>query len=138
MAVSNAVQKIETYLGELGWPHAQLANNVVGTHFDGHFGPVKVMLQLRNPGIRMAISPVLSRPEGNNWGQSVVKLVKALDAESQIIHVGLDQGGDVYVKVDLPTDNIVFEQFAYVLLQLCQVSEHLTVPVLQAQVYDTL
>jgi len=46
--------------------------------------------------------------------------------------------GDVYVKVDLPAEGLDFEQFSYVLFNLCQVAEQLMVPVLQAQAYDRL
>ena len=53
-----------------------------------------------------------------------------------MINVGFDREGDLYVKVDLPSMEIEFEQFVYVLFNLCQVSEQLLVPVLQARAYD--
>ena len=64
------------------------------------------------------------------------RLVKALEEEAHLIHVGLDQDGDVFVKVELPGQDFEFEQFVYVLFNLCQVSEQLMVPVLQAHAFD--
>lgn len=129
------VRKIWEYLGELGWPHDLVADNIIRAQYDGHFDPVKVMIQLRPDRMRMAINPVLPRPEVG-WGGSVQRLVTALNAESQMINVGFDREGDLFVKVDLPSAEIEFEQFVYVLFNLCQVSEQLLVPVLQARAYD--
>lgn len=129
------IKRIWEYLGELGWPHDLAAQNVIRTHYDGHFGKVKVMIHIQEVALRMAINPVLSRPEAG-WGDSVNKLVKALNEESHMIRVGIDREGDVYVKVDLPSQQLEFDQFVYVLFNLCQVAEQLLVPVLQANVYD--
>lgn len=128
-------RKIWEFLGELGWPHDVVAQNIIKTQYDGHFGPVKVMIQVRTEGLRMAINPVLAAPE-EGWQDSVKRLLRTLDAESQMINVGFDKEGDIFVKVDLPSADIEFEQFVYVLFNLCQVSEQLLVPVLQARAYD--
>lgn len=129
------VRKIWEFLGDLGWPHDLVADNIIRAQYDGHFDPIKVIIQLRSDRMRMAINPVIPRPD-MGWGDSVKRLVEALNAESQMINVGFDREGDLYVKVDLPSSEIEFEQFVYVLFNLCQVSEQLLVPVLQARAYD--
>lgn len=129
------IRKLWEFLGELGWSHDLVADNIIRTQYDGHFGAVKVMIQVRTDRLRMAINPVLSKPD-EGWGNSVKRLVDSLNIESQMISVGFDREGDIFVKVDLPSEEIEFEQFAYVLFNLCQVSEQLLVPVLQARSYD--
>jgi hypothetical protein len=129
------VRKIWEFLGDLGWPHDLVADNIIRAQYEGHFDPVKVIIQMRSDRMRMAINPVLPRPE-IGWGGSVRRLVESLNAESQMINVGFDREGDLFVKVDLPSMEIEFEQFVYVLFNLCQVSEQLLVPVLQARAYD--
>ena len=137
MEKDSVTKKIWGYLGELGWPHELVSEAVVSAAYQGQFGSVKVMLQTAQNGVRMAINPVLQRPLGG-WGKSVARLVKILNEEAHLIRVGLDNDGDVYVKVDLPAEGLDFEQFSYVLFNLCQVAEQLMVPVLQAQAYDRL
>jgi hypothetical protein len=129
------VKRIWGFLGDLGWPHDLVADNIIRAQYDGHFDPVKVMIQMRSDRMRLAINPVIPKP-ALGWGGSVKRLVEALNAESQMINVGFDREGDLFVKVDLPTLEIEFEQFVYVLFNLCQVSEQLLVPVLQAKAYD--
>lgn len=135
MTQGTHIRKIWEFLGELGWPHDLVAENIIRTQYDGHFDAVKVMIQIRTDRLRMAINPVITRP-GEGWGSSVKRLVNSLNSESQMIDVGFDREGDMYVKVDLPSEEIEFEQFVYVLFNLCQVSEQLLVPVLQARAYD--
>jgi hypothetical protein len=138
MAEPTGIKRVWGYLGEMGWPHDLVTDSVIRTQYEGHFGQVKVMLHVHELGLRMAINPVLSRPsDGQDWGKSVANLVVALNEESQMIQVGLDREGDVYVKVDLPLVQLEYEQFVYVIFSLCQVSEQLMVPVLQAHAYDT-
>ena len=129
--------QIGQYLGQLGWQHQAMTDAVMRAHYQGAFGVTKVLFHVHDSGLRMAINPILERPvESGGWSRSVNKLVLALNQESPSIRIGLDREGDLYVKVDLPKQELSFEQFTYVLMNLCQVSEQLTVPVLQAQAYD--
>ena len=84
----------------------------------------------------MNINPVLQKQDGEAWGDSVLKLIETLNNEINVIQAGMDSEGDIFVKVELPLTDLGFEQFAYVILNLCQVSEQLLVPVLQAHAYD--
>lgn len=115
-----------------------MTDSIVVGYYQGAFGVAKVLFHVHNAGLRIAINPVLERPiESSGWSRSVSALVLALNQESPSIRIGLDREGDLYVKVDLPKQDLTFEQFTYVLMNLCQVSDQLTVPVLQAQAYDT-
>ncbi len=129
-------QRVDRFLNELGWQHDKVAEGVVRARYTGHFGEVKVILQIGEGGLHMAINPILAKPQAG-WSRSVFRLVEMLNRETHLIQVGLDRDGDIFVKVDVPKGDIEFEQFVYVIFNLCQVSEQLTVPVLQAQAYDT-
>ena len=128
--------QISEFLGQLGWPHQAMTEAVIAAEYKGAFGITKVLLHVHDAGLRIAINPVLEKPEQVGWSRSVNKLVASLDRESHGIRMGFDKAGDLYVKVDLPEQKLNFEQFVYVLLNVCQISEQLTVPVLQAQAYD--
>ena len=115
-----------------------MTDAVLKAHYQGAFGITKVLFHVHDAGLRIAINPVLERPDKEGWSRSVNKLVLALNQQSPSIRIGLDREGDLYVKLDLATQELNFEQFTYVLLNICQVSEQLTVPVLQAQAYDRI
>ena len=115
-----------------------MTSSVMKAYHQGAFGVTKVLFHAHDAGLRIAINPVLEKPvDSMGWSRSVHKLVLALNQESPSIRIGLDREGDLYVKVDLPKQDLSFEQFTYVLMNLCQVSDQLIVPVLQAQAYDT-
>ena len=128
--------QISGFLKHLGLSHQSMTDAVIKAHYQGAFGLTKVLFHVHDEGLRIAINPVLERPTELGWSQSVNKLVLALNHQSPNIRIGLDRDGDLYVKVDLPKQDLSFEQFTYILLNICQVSDQLTVPVLQAQAYD--
>lgn len=132
------LEQISTFLEQLGWARQSVTDTVVKGHHQGVFGTTKVLFHVHDEGLRIAINPVLERPAEMGWSRSVNQLVTALNRESPNINIGLDREGDLYVTINLPKQEISFEQFTYVLLNLCQVSEQLTVPVLQAQAYDRI
>lgn len=133
---SSVLSQIQDFLEQLGWNHDAVASNIVRTHYHGQFGVEKVMVHIYDDGIMIAINPVLQQPSGG-WSNSVGQLIQILTNEIHLIRVGIDDDGDVFVKVDLPSENLTFEEFVYVLINLCQVAEQLFVPILQAQSYDT-
>jgi len=130
------VKQVAEFLEQLGWEHETVSEETVRTNYHGQFGIEKVMINIYEEGLMIAINPVLKQPAGG-WGPSVSQLIRILTNEIHLIRVGIDDDGDVFVKVDLPSDNLTFEEFVYVLINLCQVAEQLYVPILQANAYDT-
>ncbi|MEI6806491.1 MAG: hypothetical protein WCK49_08315 [Myxococcaceae bacterium] len=130
------MNRISEFLGQLGWPQQAMTDAVLTAEYKGAFGITKVLFHAHEAGLRIAINPVLEKSEQSGWSRSVNKLIASLDRESHGVRIGFDKAGDIYVKVDLPEQELNFEQFVYVLLNVCQISEQLTVPVLQAQAYD--
>jgi len=137
MPARKTINHIWDYLNEIGWSHDLVADNVIRAEYEGHFGVTKVMLHLHGEGLRIAINPIVAKPVAG-WGRSVSGLVRTLGQERQVVNVGFDSEGDIYVKAEMAGDRLTFEQFVYVLFNLCQVSEQLMVPVLQAQAFDNL
>lgn len=132
-----AVTQINGFLEQLGWVHDSMSQNIIRTQYDGRFGPVKVVIHTHVNGVMIAINPVINKPI-QGWGPSVAKLIGLLNREIHLIRVGLDTEGDIFVRVDLPTNQLLFDEFVYVLFNICHVSEQLLVPVLQADAYDRL
>ncbi len=129
--------QVAEFLEHLGWSYQLMTDSVLRTQYKGIFGNTKILLHVHEGGMRMAINPVLDKPlDPGGWNHSVARLLVALNRESPNIRIGLDKEGDLYVKVDLAPQSLNFAQFSYILMNLCKVSEQLTVPVLQAQAYE--
>lgn len=129
--------EIMEFLRQLDWPSEPLSQKVVKTYYRGDFGVSEVIIHIGSQDICMVIDPVLDRG-GTNWGEAVIKLITAMGEEIHHIGIGLDDEGDLFVKVHLPLDHVNLERFHCILLGLCQVAENMVLPVLQANAFDHL
>jgi hypothetical protein len=129
--------EIIEFLRQLEWPSEALSQKVVRTYYRGDFGTSEVIIHIGSQDICMVIDPVVDRP-GYNWGDAVVRLVAAMGEEIHHIGIGLDDEGDLFVKVHLPLSHVNLERFHCLLLGLCQVAENMVLPVLQANAFDHL
>lgn len=125
------------FLRQLGWPSEALSKKVVRTFFKGEFGVNEVIIHIGDLDICMVIDPVVDR-YGVSWGDAVVNLIAAMGEEIQHIGIGIDDDGDLFVKVHLPHEHVNLERFHCLLIGLCQVAENMLLPVLQANAFDHL
>lgn len=131
-----ALEHIWGYLGELKIKRERAAQNMIRTFHTGIFGEIKIMIHAHENGVMVSVNPVVERPV-DGWGPSVHRLVETLNRQAHMVKVGQDRDGDVFVKVELPPQEIVFAEFLSIFLSLCRISEDLLVPVWQAHVYDS-
>jgi|GEM_PF-1835016 len=129
--------EIMEFLRQLDWPSEPLSKKIVRTYYKGDFGVSEVIIHIGTEDVCMVIDPVVDRNE-SGWGNAVINLISAMGQEIHHVGIGLDDDGDVFVKVHLPHDHINLERFHCLLLGLCQVAENMVLPVLQANAFDRL
>jgi hypothetical protein len=129
--------EIIEFLRQLEWPSEALSKKVVRTYYKGEFGLSEVIIYIGTQDICMVIDPAVDRL-GTEWGDAVVRLVGAMGEEIRHIGIGIDDEGDLFVKVHLPIAHLNLERFHCLLLGLCQVAENMLLPVLQANAFDHL
>lgn len=129
--------EIIEFLRQLDWPSEALSKKVVRTYYKGDFGISEVIIHISQEEICMVIDPVVDRNHGQ-WGSSVLSLIRAMCEEIHHIGIGLDDDGDLFVKVSLPHEHVNLERFNCLLISLCQVAENMILPVLQANAFDHL
>lgn len=129
--------EVVEFLRQLEWPFEPLSKKVVRTFYKGEFGISEVIIHIGSQDICMVIDPVVDRA-GVEWGDAVIKLIEAMGEEIRHIGIGIDDDGDLFVKVHLPISHVTLERFHCLLLGLCQVAENMLLPVLQANAFDHL
>lgn len=129
--------EIMEFLRQLEWPREAISKNAIRTHYKGEFGTSEVMIYISPQDICMVIDPVVERA-GAKWGEAVVRLISAMGEEIRHIGMGMDEDGDLFVKVHIPLAHVNLERFHCLLLGLCQVAENMLLPVLQASAFDHL
>jgi hypothetical protein len=123
------------FLRQLEWPSEPLSKKAVRTYYRGDFGISEVIIHIGIQDICMVIDPVVDRTQPQ-WGQAVLQLVSAMGEEIRHIGIGIDDDGDVFVKVHIPITHMNLERFHCLLMGLCQVAENLLLPILQANAFD--
>lgn len=134
---SRVFDEIIEFLRQLEWPSEALSKKVVRTYYRGEFGISEVIIHIGVDDICMVIDPVVDRLE-TDWGEAVIRLISAMGEEIRHIGIGIDDDGDLFVKVNLPIAHVNLERFHCLLLGLCQVAENMLLPVLQANAFDHL
>lgn len=134
---SRIYDEIMEFLRQLKWPGESVGKNVIRTYYQGEFGLSEVIIYIGHQDVCLVIDPVVDRL-GQDWGEAVIRLVLAMGEEIRHIGVGLDEDGDVFVKVNLPIPEVNLERFHCLLLGICQVAENMVLPVLQANAFDHL
>lgn len=129
--------EIMEFLRQLEWPSEPLSKKVVRTYYKGEFGVSEVIIHIGTQDVCMVIDPVVDRHDVQ-WGEAVVRLIAAMGEEIRHIGIGIDDDGDLFVKVHLPHAHVNLERFHCLLLGLCQVAENMLLPVLQANAFDHL
>lgn len=129
--------EIIEFLRQLEWPSEALSKKVVRTYYKGEFDVSEVIIHIGTQDICMVIDPVVDRG-GTKWGDAVIRLIAAMGEEIRHIGIGIDDDGDLFVKVHLPLAHVNLERFHCLLLGLCQVAENMLLPVLQANAFDHL
>jgi hypothetical protein len=129
--------EIIEFLRQLEWPSEALSKRVVRTYYKGEFGVSEVIIHIGTQDICMVIDPVVERGI-SKWGEAVLRLIAAMGEEIRHIGIGVDDDGDLFVKVHLPLAHVNLERFHCLLLGLCQVAENMLLPVLQADAFDRL
>jgi len=132
-----ALEQIWGYLEELHSKKEYAAENMIRAFYQGIYGPIKLMIYAHEKGVMVSVNPVVERPE-DGWGKSVRELIRTLDSQGHMVRIGQDEDGDIYVKVDLPSNEVIFGEFVNVFLSLCRISEDLLVPIWQAHAYDRM
>ncbi|MCA9507730.1 MAG: hypothetical protein KC505_04830 [Myxococcales bacterium] len=135
--IEKIFDEIIEFLRQLGWPSEAVSKKLIRTFFKGDFGINQVIIHINTSDICMVIDPVVDRYDAS-WGEAVTSLIAAMSEEIQHIGVGLDDDGDLFVKVNLPHEYVNLERFHCLLLSLCQVAENMLLPVLQANAFDRL
>lgn len=127
--------RIGNFLSELGWAYKAVSDNQISARYESHFGPTEVRFSFEMGRLTMAIHPLLQQPK-EGWGHLVDKLIAYLCEQNKLIQVGKDNRGDIYMQIQLPKAVVNFEQFTFVLFNLCHVYEELTIPILQVHAFE--
>jgi hypothetical protein len=79
---------------------------------------------------------VLFRSPDAGFGPVALKLLAVANQQTSLVKLGLDDDGDAFINVELPTEGFDYTHFSAALTALSHAADGLLVPILQAVVVD--
>jgi hypothetical protein len=81
------------------------------------------------------INPFIKAPD-SGFGPVALKLLACANQQASLVKLGLDDDGDAFINVELPSEGFGYPQFAAGLTGLTHSADTLLLPILQAGVVD--
>ena len=94
------------------------------------------MVRVTRHWVVFAVNPLVRAPE-HGFGPAVRIALLRANTDTPLVKLGLDDDGDIFANVELPTEGFSFAHFERALSALSHAADNLVVPLLQAQAIDT-
>lgn len=121
------LERLKTFLEQYGWQYEQPQEGLIVTGFRGRSGVFRLFLQATESWVVMAIAPFVPRPEPESAGRFYHALLR-LNYEMNLAKVGLDADEDVVLMVELPAEDLRYEDVARALDVITFSADNLYLP----------
>jgi len=134
-AASTSPAEIARFFRRYGWNFEEIDEDTFRTSFRGKNAAFIALVRVTQHWVVFSINPFVKGPDAG-FGPVALKVLALANQQVSLIKVGIDDDGDAFVNVELPSEGFGYGQFAAALTALTHAADGLLVPVLQATVID--
>ncbi len=127
--------EVARFFRRYGWSFEELDEDTFRTSFRGKNAAFIALVRVTQHWVVFSINPFVKAPDAG-FGPVALKVLALANQQVSLIKVGIDDDGDAFVNVELPSEGFGYGQFAAALTALTHAADGLLVPVLQATVID--
>lgn len=127
--------EIARFFRRYGWTFDQLDDDTFRTSFRGKNAAFVALVRVTEHWVVFTINPFVKGPDAG-FGPVALKLLAIANQQASLVKLGLDDDGDAFINVELPTEDFAYGQFSAALTALTHAADALLVPILQAVVVD--
>lgn len=132
---STSPAEIARFFRRYGWTFDQLDDDTFRTSFRGKNAAFVALVRVTEHWVVFTINPFVKGPDAG-FGPVALKLLAVANQQASLVKLGLDDDGDAFINVELPTEGFGYGQFSAALTALTHAADGLLVPILQAVVVD--
>jgi hypothetical protein len=132
---STSPAEIARFFRRYGWLFVELGDDTFRSSFRGKNAAFVALVRVTQYWVVFTVNPFVKGPDAG-FGPVALKLLALANRQIGLVKVGIDDDGDAFVNVELPTEGFAYGQFAAALTALSHAADGLIVPVLQAMVID--
>lgn len=127
--------EVARFFRRYGWTFNQLDDDTFRTSFRGKNAAFVALVRVTEHWVVFTINPFVKGPD-SGFGAVALKLLAVANQQASLVKLGLDDDGDAFINVELPTEGFEYSQFSAALTALTHAADGLLVPILQAVVVD--
>ncbi len=128
--------EVARFFRRYGWTFDRLDDDTFRTSFRGKNAAFVALVRVTEHWVVFTINPFVKAPEFVGFGPVALKLLAKGNQHANLVKLGLDDDGDAFVNVELPTEGFGYAQFSAALTALSHSADTLILPILQAVVVD--
>lgn len=128
---------LERYFERYGWSFERLDELTYRTGFRGQHGAFAALVRVTDHWVIFTINPYVEAPEAG-WGLASLRALALANQAINMAKIGLDQDGDVFMTVELPSEGFEYSHFSDAMTTVTHFADSFLVPLLQARAIDAL
>lgn len=129
--------EVARFFRRYGWSFERIDDDTFRTGFRGKNAAFVALVRVTPHWVVFTVNPLL-RATGASFGLATLRVLAAANQQANLAKFGLDEDGDAFINVELPTENFTFEHFSAALGALAHFADAFVVPLLQAQAIDEM
>lgn len=127
--------EIARYFRRYGWSFERLEEDTFRTGFRGKNAAFVALVRVTPHWVVFTINPLLRAPEGG-FGKATLKALAVANQQANLAKLGIDDDGDAFINVELPSEGFGFSHFSAAVGSLAHFADTFVVPLLQAKAID--
>lgn len=133
--VRTSAAEVARFFRRYGWSFERLEDDTFRTGFRGKNAAFVALVRVTPYWVVFTVNPLLRAPTGG-FGLATLRVLAAANQQANLAKFGIDEEGDAFINVELPTENFTFGQFTAALGSLAHFADSFVVSLLQAQTID--
>lgn len=127
--------EVARFFHRYGWNFDRVDDDTFRTGFRGKNATFVALVRVTEHWIVFTINPFVKAP-GTGFGPVAVRMLATANHQATMAKLGIDDDGDAFINVEMPTEAFAFAQFSAALTTLSHFADAMIVPLLQAMAVD--
>ena len=129
--------EVARFFRRYGWAFETLDEDTFRTGFRGKNAAFVALVRVTSHWVVFTVNPLVRGPT-DGFGEATLRALAMANQQANLAKLGIDDDGDAFINVELPSEGFEFSHFVAALGALSHFADALVVPLLQAQAVDGL
>lgn len=129
--------EVARFFRRYGWAFERVDADTFRTGFRGKNAAFVALVRVTPHWVVFTVNPLVRAPAGG-FGAATLRALAMANQQANLAKLGIDDDGDAFINVELPSEGFEFSHFMAALGTLAHFADTFVVPLLQAQAVDDL